>query len=58
MSDGLVDRYEVSAIPTLILIYNRNGDFVKWIGSGKGRESAIKSWFEDGIRKAESCFGR
>ena len=57
-SDGLVDRYEVSAIPTLILIYNRNGDFVKWIGSGKGRESAIKSWFEDGIRKAESCFGR
>ena len=53
-----MDRYEVSAIPTLILIYNRNGDFVKWIGSGKGRESAIKSWFEDGIRKAESCFGR
>lgn len=57
-SDGLVDRYEVSAIPTLILIYNRNGDFVKWRGTVRGRESAIKSWFEDGIRKAESYFGR
>lgn len=57
-SDGLADRYEVSAIPTLILIYNRNGDFVNWRGYGKGSESAIKSWFEDGIRKAESYFGR
>ena len=57
-SDGLADRYKVNSIPTLILIYNRNGDFVKWIGSGKRRESAIKSWFEDGIRKAESYFGR
>ena len=54
----LSDRYGIRNLPTLILIYNRNGDFVNWIGYGKGRESAIKSWFEDGIRKAESYFGR
>lgn len=57
-SDGLVDRYKVDAVPALILIYNRNGDFVKWRGYASEHEPAIKSWFEDGIRKAESYFGR
>lgn len=54
----LSDRYGIRNLPTLVLIYNRNGDFVNWIGYGKGSESAIKSWFEDSIRKAESYFGR
>lgn len=57
-SDGLAERYKVSVIPTLILIYNRNGDFVKWTGYGNERESDMIRWFEDGIRKAESYFGR
>lgn len=57
-SSGLVDRFHISVVPALILIYNRNGDFVGWRGWASQYESGIKKWFEDGIRKAESYFGR